>query len=125
MGFFGKYQATPVTLDDGELGRVLLDSVGRVQITDTGEHETVGYESLTVSSTAVSPASIPATAIRAIITVEDDNVRFRTDGTAPTASVGHRLLVNDALVLESAADIAAFQVIRETTDAVLRITYQS
>ena len=128
MGFFGRYQLSPVTLADGTLARVLLDAKGRVQVSVTGlvaNYTTVGYESLTVSSSAVGLASIPTTAVRAFITVEDANVRFRVDGTVPTTIEGHALAASDILLIESASDIAAFRAIRDdAVDAILKVTYQ-
>jgi hypothetical protein len=127
VGFFGKYQASPVDIDDGDLARVLLDEQGRVQVSMTGltaNYATLSYEDITVSSTAINLTTIPTTAIRAVITVEGDNVRFKTDGNAPSSTVGHLLTSGDVLILESAADLAAAQFIRETTDATLRVTYQ-
>ena len=129
MGFFGKFQSSPVTIADGKLARVLLDSLGRVQVSVTGgfvvTHDTIGYQSRTVSSTAVS-LSPTSGAIRAVISVEDADVRFRSDGDAPTTSEGHILFINDIVILESAADLASFQAIRDgAVDATLKVSYQS
>lgn len=61
----------------------------------------VGYEQLSISSsvTASTLASIPAGPIReAVIRASGANVRYRADGTAPTATVGE--LLKDGEVLE-------------------------
>lgn len=47
----------------------------------------MGYEQLTVSTTAVS-LTVPAGTIRAVLVVEDQDIRYRLDGTDPTATVG-------------------------------------
>ena len=127
MGFFGKYQLTPVDIPDGNLARVLLDKQGRVQVSLTGlvaNYDTISYEDITVSSSSIPLTTIPATAVRAVITVETDAVRFKTDGNNPSSTVGHLLNINDVLILESAADITAFKVIRVTNDATIRVSYQ-
>ena len=128
MGFFGMYRATPTALTSGKLARVLLDEFGRVQVSVTGlvaNYDTVGYESLIVSDTAVGFASIPATAVRAFITIEDADIRFRVDDPLPTTIEGHVLVATDILLLESAADIASFKAIRDgAVDAILKVTYQ-
>lgn len=48
----------------------------------------------------VSPV-MPYGAKGALITVEASQLRYRDDGTAPTASVGHILAVGDVLTLDS------------------------
>ena len=128
MGFFGKYQLSPDDIDDGDLARVLLDKQGRVQVSITGlvaNYTTVGYESLTVGDAALGFASIPTTAVRAFITVEDAAIRFRVDGDAPTTLEGHVVNESDIILIESVSDIEDFQAIRDdAVDAVLKITYQ-
>lgn len=48
----------------------------------------VGYEQLTVSTTAVGLATVPTTARHALIYIVAQALRWRADGTAPTATVG-------------------------------------
>ena len=85
----------------------------------------IDFESLTISTVAVS---ITATNIDqhhddALITVETAAVRFRIDGTAPTATVGHVLEVGDVLTLRGIGEIGKFQAIRrDGTDATLRVS---
>ena len=85
----------------------------------------IDFESLTISSTAVA---ITATIIDqhhddALITVEAAAVRFRIDGTAPTATVGHVLEVGDVLELRGMGEIGKFQAIRrDGADATLRVS---
>ena len=84
------------------------------------------FESITVSS-----ASLPLTAAEAdafdhaVITVETDSVRFRMDGNAPTASVGHKLDPGDTLVLDGRMELDKARFIRVTTDATIRVSYGS
>lgn len=89
------------------------------------------YEAITVAGTAVgftaavmSPGGGPG-AVRAFVTSETAEMRYRTDGTDPTATEGHLLTPNDRLVFEGAATLAQFRAIRTGgTSGVLRITYE-
>ncbi len=84
------------------------------------------YESLTVSSTAVSftAATIPQLADYALVTVESGAVRFRLDGTAPTATVGHELEDGDVLELNQRHELVNAKFIRrDGTDATLRCSF--
>lgn len=88
------------------------------------------YATLAVGTVAIGFASsspvLPAKAIGALVSVETDSVRFRSDGTAPTTTEGHILYVGDVLDL-TGANFRDFlvdtQFVRVTTDAALKITY--
>jgi len=112
--------------------RVLLqDSDGEDFLTETkpGHFKLTGskaenHESLTVSDTATGFVYAGA-AIYAIITLEDAQVRFWTDGTSPTADNGHILDPGDVLELDSNEDINNFKAITTgDINAVLRITFK-
>lgn len=87
------------------------------------------FEKLTVSSTAqVLSASKylvsgERKATQAIITVEDDAIRFRMDGTAPTAAIGHKLAVGSSVTLDGYDNIKNFKAIRVTNDATIHVSY--
>lgn len=93
----------------------------------------VDFATLTVSSTAVdlsdaSPAyNAGHTVTGFFATVEDANVRWRADGTAPTTTEGHVLYEGQTLefVGRNYTDIVEnIQFIRDdSTDAKLKITY--
>ena len=117
----GVYRATPDVLGDGRAGEILIDPAHRVQIVESGDP--IGFEALTVSTTAVGLT--PTTgATQAEITVDGADVRVRSDGTDPTATVGHLILDGAAVSLSSAKDIAAFRTIRDAgANATLSISY--
>jgi len=97
-------------------------------------HKTVafGYESLTVSNTAKALTSSKYktsihTATVAFITVEDAQIRYRYDGTNPTASEGHLANPGDVIKIkiEGYDNIKNFKAIRTgSNDATLRVTYE-
>lgn len=82
------------------------------------------FAALAVSNTAVNlPSAIRTLKVDfAVITVEDDQVRFRIDGSDPTSSEGHLLEVGDQLELHDAQEIQAIRFIRVTGDADLKIS---
>ncbi len=78
-----------------------------------------GDEALTVSSTAVPLASVPAGALNALVTNGAEPVRVRW-GT-PTASVGHYL--NPYSVLDLYSSMASVKFIAVSSDSVIHVTY--
>ncbi len=85
--------------------------------------DTVGFESLMVSTSAVGLTAVgsPTTAI---ITITGGDIRFRSDGNDPTGAIGHVVFDGGIITLTSAADIASFRAIRDGgTDATLSISY--
>ncbi len=100
----------------------------------------VDYAALSVSSTAVTlltdaSPTLPAGAKGALITVETDAVRWRADGTAPTASEGTYISALGSLTLDSwtagpqgqrndwRSVLRAIQFIRVTNDAKVKVHF--
>lgn len=92
-----------------------------------GPLDIVGYEKLTVSTVSVGLAAIPLTADSVILRVESNPIRYRGDGTAPTATDGMGILATDApfTFLNLGYDeLAALRFIRSgATDGTLHVTY--
>lgn len=84
-----------------------------------------GYQQITSLSAATAltvPAptnAVPATL--ALIQAEVQNVRWRDDGTNPTASVGMLLVVGD--ILPYTGDLSKLKFIEATTGAKLNVSY--
>ena len=83
------------------------------------------FETLTVSSTALPlTEALAENASFVTVTVESQAVRFRLDGVAPTATVGHVLTAGDSLELVGFWEIDQFRVIRrDASDATLSVSY--
>lgn len=83
------------------------------------------YESITVADSAVGfTAATVDDAKYAFITVETAAVRFRTDGTNPTATEGHELEPGDQLLLETSKEVLNFKAIRrDGTSATIRCSF--
>lgn len=77
---------------------------------------------ITDLSNPVGITNPDAAAIEAQIQAESVDVRYRTDGTDPTASVGHTLAAGDTLFLTGLSDITAFKAIQTAAGAKLNIT---
>jgi len=81
----------------------------------------VGYQQLTSVPTTTA-LTVPAGTRMALIQAEAQNVRWRDDGTASTATVGMRLFAGETLRYD-AGQIAALQFIQETGTAILNVSY--
>ena len=82
------------------------------------------YESITVGAAAVGLTAAKATASRGcFITLETVNVRFRYDGTDPTAAEGHLFYVGASLYFLQASILTKLKLISTGADATIRVTY--
>ena len=89
-----------------------------------------GYHTLTVSTSAVGAsdwsAAVPDThVVSAIITVEDNPIRFRVDGTSPAADEGHEAQDTEIITLDTEIEVRNFEAIKHSTaggDAKLKMT---
>ena len=89
-----------------------------------------GHEQLPVGAAAI--VFTPATYIVgnrqaqvAYVTCEDANIRYRYDGTDPTATTGHLLFSGETLTLAGPTNIASFSAIRAGgVDGEINVTYE-
>lgn len=87
------------------------------------------FEEISVSSTAIGLTQATAFpdgvkgADMAVVTIEDDAVRYRDDGLDPTATVGQIAAVDTSLTIRGAASLKKVKFIRVTTDADINVTY--
>lgn len=85
--------------------------------------KSVGFQQMTALASATA-MTVPAGARIATIQAESQTVRWRDDGTSPTATVGNRIFVGDTLVYD-AADLAVVKFIEEVASAKLNIHFYS
>lgn len=80
----------------------------------------LGYQQITsmASSTALT---VPAGATLAVIVPEGQAVRWRDDGTAPTASVGMPIAVGFTLSYDG--DLKNIRFIQQTSGGILNVSY--
>lgn len=96
--------------------------------------EKTTFEQLTITTTATSltgtvhnPGGAGEKYNYAIITTNGDPIRYRKDGIAPTASVGHRAASGSTIVLEDEVELQNFVSIRDTdasSNPTLDISYE-
>lgn len=80
----------------------------------------LGYQQIT-SLSAATALTVPTGATMALIVPETQAVRWRDDGTNPTASVGMPVAVGEALNYDG--DLSRIRFIEQTASAKLNISY--
>lgn len=93
--------------------------------------ETLLYESISVGTSTAQTGTSTLSAsvydsyrsIKALYAVETNNVRYRTDGTAPTTTEGILLYVGDVLMVEGITKIRNFKTIGTTGTATIKVQY--
>jgi hypothetical protein len=80
----------------------------------------LGYQQITSLSSATG-LTIPQGTTLALIVPETQNVRWRDDGTNPTASVGMPIFVGASLSYDG--DLSRIRFIESTAGATLNISY--
>lgn len=80
----------------------------------------LGYQQI-VGPSSSTALTVPAGATLALIVAETQAVRWRDDGTAPTASVGMPLAVGISLSYDG--DLKAIRFIQSAATATLNVSY--
>lgn len=89
-----------------------------------GRYANVGYQQITSLSSAVGvtiPSGADKRANCALLQAESQNVRWRDDGTDPTASVGHLLLANSDFWYDG--DLNDIKFIETSASAKVNVTF--
>lgn len=87
------------------------------------------FETLTAGAAALpfTAAKLTATnkeaAIRAWVSVVGGDIRYRCDGTAPTASIGHYVADGGTAEIEGKTNLTRFQMIAASGTAAVTISY--
>lgn len=88
------------------------------------------FESITVSSVAIGftgakidPGSAAPAPRMVLITVETNPIRYRYDGSDPTAAIGHSAAAGDVIRIFGRVNLKKFKAIATGSDATLRVTY--
>lgn len=84
--------------------------------------KSLGFEQNTSLSSATGLASIPAGADLALLQVTGQNVRWRDDGTNPTATIG-MVLTAAGDPYPYSGDLTKIKFIEVSASAVLNVTY--
>jgi hypothetical protein len=81
----------------------------------------LGYQQYTSLSAATGLSPIPAGTIYIVVTVESAGIRWRDDGTNPTASVG--MPVSSGASFSYTANFAAIKFIQQSASATIDVYY--
>ena len=83
-----------------------------------------GYKQIDSATLATAQSlTVPAGSTCALVQAEAIAVRWRDDGTDPTASVGEKVIAEGDIWVEGAARLAAFRVIRTVAGADVNVSY--
>jgi hypothetical protein len=99
-----------------------------------GELKARAFETLSsiASSTPFSPSTYSVAGVgnrgtqfpeEALVTVETQSVRWRVDGTAPTAAVGHLAAAGSSITVSGYNNIKNFKVIETTASGKITVSY--
>lgn len=110
------------------MNNTLLGALNKANELLTPSQVCVGFETLVVTTSSLSLASIPTGAIGAILQVESDAsstaIRFREDGIDPTSSIGKFKNNGDEFELITQQSLQQFRVIKGNSGTTqLNITY--
>ena len=90
--------------------------------------DTVGGKAFTAATydlvLTANGVTTPRRPKEAVVTVEDQNLRWTVDGTAPTTAVGHLAQPYDTIVIDGYENIKKFRAIRSTgSSSAIKVTY--
>lgn len=86
----------------------------------TGTLTPKGFQQLT-SVSASTALTVPNGATSALIQAENQAIRWRDDGTAPTASIG--MLLQSGATLQYNGDLTAIRLIETIASATINVAY--
>ena len=93
-------------------------------VSKPGTYIPLGYQQISAATLATAtPLTIPAGAVIALVIPEAAGVRWRDDGTAPTAAIGMIQSSGQPMTFSGAAELAALQFILQSGSPILDISY--
>jgi hypothetical protein len=109
----------------GQHGTAVITYIGSGMNLPPSMTYAFGYEALTVTNAVAVTLdrSIYDASRQAVITIEDNPIRCRWDGTAATTTEGHLLQPGDTVILQFTTDIYHFSAIATGVDAKIKVTY--
>lgn len=110
-----------------------LIAVGYGERIWAGVRNAFGFETISVTTTVqtlsttyvTNPISGTIPDIAAYMTMETGDCRWRMDGTAPTASIGHKLSAGDSITIIGYDNLKNFKaILTGSTTGTLSISYE-
>lgn len=111
------------------LGMALYQAPAQANCNTLGSPGVFAFETITVSSVSIgfTAATYAPTgeqqAFAALVSLETNAIRFRSDGTAPTAAVGHAVSAGSNIEVCGTANVRNFRMIRQSADATATVSY--
>lgn len=109
-----KHAAAALAVDDGTGRAYMVGQNNPLPVTLTGDTtglQVISDEPYTVTAAPLA-LNVPAEATYMVVEAQDGVIRFRLDGTAPTATAGHRLVEGEGVQL-TRAEAQGFRAVRE------------
>lgn len=83
-----------------------------------------GYQQISAATLAAATAlTVPGGSTAAVVTSDTAGVRWRDDGTNPTAAIGMPIAAGQSYTFNGAAQLAAIKFILQSGSPVLNISY--
>lgn len=120
-------RAAPVWLADDDGAPIPLPTAAASDASGaakTAVYQPRGYQRVTATGSAFALPSVPAGARRVIVQAEAQALRWRDDGTDPTATVGMTIPAGGELRYDG-ANMGAMRLIAATSGAIANIIYYS
>lgn len=99
----------------------VLAAISALRADLTATPVALGYRQITTLTAATGLGTIPTGAKSVLIAVSGAPIRYRDDGTDPTAAFGQPFAIGDSFTYEST--LSAFRVIQQSPGAVLDVTF--
>ena len=82
------------------------------------------YEKITVTTGAAAGfTNIPARCSEALVIIEANDIRYRTDDTDPTSTLGMPISAGQSFILDGFKDISRFKAIAVSATAYISVQY--
>ena len=98
----------------------------RAELGDATGHEAITPDTVKgITSTLVTPTSGQYTgfiAKAALITVESNTIRFRTDGTDPETDEGHPIVAGDSYIVRGGGNVKRLRFLDVSAAATVMVT---
>lgn len=115
----GKLATTATATMSGEI-EIKNDSGNAVPVSAVGR-TSVGRQTLSVTTAAISTLEVPPGAVSAVIQADGNTISLTLEGTNPTSSVGLR--VDDGVMFYVDTPLASVKLVARTTTTNVQVCY--
>jgi len=105
------------------IDQTLLGALNRIVQVLTDNRVAIGFETISVSSTAIPLTTVPSGATSALITVNSNSIRYTLSGTTLSTTVGHLKAATTEFTITTAQNLSQARFIAAASDASITVTY--